>query len=463
MRINQKYFIAGLIMTSVVVTVLVLTTDVKALIFKLPKISQIQPTTKGSPFIFKTGLFNFRFSLNTSKKSFQTCPEIVGLCEAEYKKCRGLIDQLDQSSDDALLQAKNACVYSCDAPPAYCFGLVPENEDEKNGSQTKLCDDSEKTSNCVDADGQAGKQSAKYCDTATGNWIYDVCIVTNPIEQTPPSVGCQGSQPTCPSGYTGSYVCNNGQWTSQCQPPAQPQCSGTAPTCPAGTTGSYVCSNGSWVSQCQPIGGGSNCPELNPDYNVCIMSDGRYGREYTDYCNETTGEWVFRPCNVYPNLQPTCTSFTYTDWSTCSSGNQGRTIVTREPYGCAGGSPVTYQSCCSGVQPSCPTGWTGSYTCSQGTWWNTCTPDGISSCYRGVSYKTRTSGSPDCPTCNTYAKCVGTGNMVDGKMCLINSCSSLQPWIPFSSDSSFRGYVDTIYNQTIPNSCDPSFTYTQCQ
>ena len=443
----KKYFIAAAVLVVVITTALVTTISAKALIFSLPKISQIQPTqTKGSPFIFKTGLFNFRFSLNLKKKSFQSCPEIVKLCEDEYKKCRGLIDQLDQSSDEALLKAKNACVYSCDAPPAYCFGLVAEDENADNTLAEKLCSEDEKTRDCLDPDGRSGTQSAKYCDTATGYWIYDECIVPNvsPIVETPvlevPTVGLPLIElPSLPA-----------------------ECQGSAPVCPEGTTGGYICSNGNWVSQCQPISTGSNCPVLDPDYKVCIMPDGRYGREYTDYCNEQTGEWVYRPCNVYINLQETCTSFTYSDWSTCSSGHQSRTIITREPYGCAGGTPVTYKTCCDGVQPSCPSGWSGSYTCSDGNWWNTCTPDGITSCYRGVSYKTRTSGSPDCPNCNTYAKCVGLGTFVDGKNCLLNTCNSLQPWIPFTSDSSFRNYVDSLYDYTIPNSCSPTFEYTQC-
>jgi hypothetical protein len=43
---------------------------------------------------------------------------------------------------------------------------------------------------------------------------------------------------------------------------------------------------------------------------------------------------------------PTCTSFTYNSWSTCSSsGIQTRTIKTKSPSGCAGGSPVLQRTC----------------------------------------------------------------------------------------------------------------------
>lgn len=45
-------------------------------------------------------------------------------------------------------------------------------------------------------------------------------------------------------------------------------------------------------------------------------------------------------------LIPTCTSWTYTDWSTCSeSGQQTRSVLTSLPTSCTGGNPVLTQSC----------------------------------------------------------------------------------------------------------------------
>jgi hypothetical protein len=42
----------------------------------------------------------------------------------------------------------------------------------------------------------------------------------------------------------------------------------------------------------------------------------------------------------------TCTSFTYSDWSACSSsGQQTRTITSSGPTGCTGGNPIITQSC----------------------------------------------------------------------------------------------------------------------
>ncbi len=50
----------------------------------------------------------------------------------------------------------------------------------------------------------------------------------------------------------------------------------------------------------------------------------------------------------------TCDSFTYTDWSACStSGKQTRTVVSASPAGCTGGNPVTEQTCTPGGGVSC--------------------------------------------------------------------------------------------------------------
>ena len=43
----------------------------------------------------------------------------------------------------------------------------------------------------------------------------------------------------------------------------------------------------------------------------------------------------------------TCTSFTYSSWTSCSGGVQTRTVSTQSPTGCTGGTPVLSQSCSS--------------------------------------------------------------------------------------------------------------------
>ena len=53
--------------------------------------------------------------------------------------------------------------------------------------------------------------------------------------------------------------------------------------------------------------------------------------------------------NFLTNTIPiTCTSWTYSNWSSCVNGTQTRTIVSSSPSGCVGGSPVLTQTCSNG-------------------------------------------------------------------------------------------------------------------
>jgi hypothetical protein len=47
-------------------------------------------------------------------------------------------------------------------------------------------------------------------------------------------------------------------------------------------------------------------------------------------------------CTFVP---PTCTSFTYSDWTSCVNNVQTRSVLTSTPTGCVGGSPVLSQAC----------------------------------------------------------------------------------------------------------------------
>jgi hypothetical protein len=54
------------------------------------------------------------------------------------------------------------------------------------------------------------------------------------------------------------------------------------------------------------------------------------------------------PTITPPNTTTTCTSFTYSEWEDCSpNGNQSRTIVSKLPANCTGGSPILTQTCTS--------------------------------------------------------------------------------------------------------------------
>ena len=110
-----------------------------------------------------------------------------------------------------------------------------------------------------------------------------------------------------------------------------------------------------------------------------------------------------------------CTSFTYSAWGECQvNGTQTRTVTSSTPDGCAGGNPVTTQSCtyteplyiqCANIGgswiasqgacylsgTSCPSGWTpnANYSSTQG---NSC-GGGVCSggCSTNSHYRTNTS------------------------------------------------------------------------
>ncbi|MCM2263555.1 MAG: hypothetical protein NDI73_00015 [Desulfuromonadales bacterium] len=55
-------------------------------------------------------------------------------------------------------------------------------------------------------------------------------------------------------------------------------------------------------------------------------------------------------------VPPTCESFTYSDWSTCSNGTQTRTVISSLPSGCTGGTPILSQACTPLEPPNCSDG-----------------------------------------------------------------------------------------------------------
>lgn len=91
--------------------------------------------------------------------------------------------------------------------------------------------------------------------------------------------------------------------------------------------------------------------KFNPaNGGVIINSSG----EFTGSALSETVGWIifggdykvktdWRPQSARP-----CTSWTYSDWSSCSNNQQTRTIISSLPSGCIGGSSVLSQSCYSG-------------------------------------------------------------------------------------------------------------------
>ena len=385
------------------------------------------------------------------------------LCDSKKKKC------LSQNNSGLNCSAQyNTCQKSLQKQLEKCKNNLYGNKAcwlLAGGSTTKTCTGSTSQS-CTDMTGASGTQSATTCNTQTGQWNWGSCVA-NPPPPPPPPPACTPESPqtqtiSCPAGQTGAIT---QQRTSSCPGPTwsvwstvsnscvTQTCQGNAPTCPSGYTGSYACQNGSWVNQC-----------------------------------------------VAPGA---CTSFDYSAWSTCSNSTQTRTVTASYPSGCTGGTPVLSQSCvmqCQGTAPACGLGYVGSYVCQNGSWvnqcqvacsqppppcssgwtgsqscmmtagggyvWmNTCVPPGTPSCYKGVSYilYTAPTGAQ-----TAYAKCVGSGNVVNGQMCLLNNCSVYQPYNSYGSDSGFKSYTDTIlgygYKSYIsPTSCSQSaHVYTQC-
>lgn len=118
---------------------------------------------------------------------------------------------------------------------------------------------------------------------------------------------------------------------------------------------------------------------------------------------------------------PTCTSWTYSDWSSCSaSGSQTRSIISSSPSSCTGGSPVINQSCT--YTPPVPSCTATSWSCGS---WGTCSQNGSQSricdkninCQGGVSSpSTSQSCTPPPSKYVCYPNC-------DARVCVNDSCN----------------------------------------
>ncbi|GEM_PF-2523490 len=70
-----------------------------------------------------------------------------------------------------------------------------------------------------------------------------------------------------------------------------------------------------------------------------------YSNIYASCCTQTT--------TPATNI---CTSFSYSNWTTClSSGTQTRNVMSKSPIGCTGGSPLTSQKCIPTIAPTAST------------------------------------------------------------------------------------------------------------
>ncbi|HCC05132.1 TPA: hypothetical protein DEP58_02385 [Patescibacteria group bacterium] len=56
-----------------------------------------------------------------------------------------------------------------------------------------------------------------------------------------------------------------------------------------------------------------------------------------------------------PASTPICSSFSYSEWSTCTDNLQSRTVISSTPTGCVGGTPILSQTCTLAVATINPT------------------------------------------------------------------------------------------------------------
>lgn len=107
---------------------------------------------------------------------------------------------------------------------------------------------------------------------------------------------------------------------------------------------------------------------------------------------------------------PTCTSFTYSAWSTCSaSSQQTRTITSSSPAGCTGGNPVTTQSCTPTCTSFTYSAWSPSTCPASRQQTRTITSSSPAGC---------TGGSPITTQSCTFTSCLwGDTTYINGSKC----------------------------------------------
>lgn len=108
------------------------------------------------------------------------------------------------------------------------------------------------------------------------------------------------------------------------------------------------------------------------DWHYSIYAKNKYKCEI-QVAIEGAQDFFSNEIDINIDLSQTCTSWTYSDWGTCSvDGKQTRTISNSLPQGCAGGRPVLTQSCVyTPPQPACTD---DTWSCND---WNSCSANGI--------------------------------------------------------------------------------------
>jgi subtilisin family serine protease len=154
-------------------------------------------------------------------------------------------------------------------------------------------------------------------------------------------------------------------------------------------------------------------------------------RKYADV-NDSSGVCT---CGDVAIQVPTCSSWTYSDWSTCTNSQQTRTVSSSSPQGCTGGNPVLTQSCT-------PT----PVACSSWTYldWSTCTN----------SQQTRTVSS------SSPSGCIG-GNPVLTQSCTTPTPVACSSWTYLDWSTCTNSQQTRTVSSSSPSGCtggDPVLT-----
>ena len=179
--------------------------------------------------------------------------------------------------------------------------------------------------------------------------------------------------------------------------------------CPSGWPAGHLGNNSEGIGSVVCIEPGLDTtvpnPTSNPQYDLLYGQTGNVSFTFTTpssggttdlalYINYIRSDGTMQGIWYSPAVHivvesPVCTSWTYSDWSSCSSsGNQTRSVISSSPNGCTGGSPVINQSCT--YTPPVPSCTATNWACGN---WGACSQNGSQSricdknvtCQGGVS------------------------------------------------------------------------------
>ena len=194
----------------------------------------------------------------------------------------------------------------------------------------------------------------------------------------------------------GAVCCDGAWWADTRGSNWDSSCNGKGSGIQEG--GWYVCNNfGSLTGKTDSFG--------NLNFRV---NPGTYNWQVskTGYITKTENILVNKDMTLYVVLAScaqTCTSFTYSAWSTCINGIQTRTVTSSFPAGCTGGNPILTQTC----TPLCTESdwiYTLSPTVCPSTGLQTKTWTKIGSCSGGVNHPSTEiiSCTPNVTTCTSF-------------------------------------------------------------